>query len=120
MSYGNDNDSIMFSDDIADSVQIEHPKNTTRIQINNDTFDLESLQYKNQNIKKIKAFGHINSILSLMDQETFTIQLIVNNELKHKFNKNDVEELQINNITTNCSIIISLRDSSWKLQEHNW
>jgi hypothetical protein len=110
VNYGDRNDSVMFSDDIANTVQIEHPKNTTRLQINNDTFDLETLQYKNQNIKKIKAFGNINSILTLMDQETFTIQLIVNNEIKHEFSKNDVEELQINNISTNCSIIINLRD----------
>jgi hypothetical protein len=110
VNYGDDNDAVMFSDVIANTVQIEHPKNTTRIQINNDTFELESLQYKKNNIKVIKAFGNINSILSLMDQETFTIQLIVNNEIKHEFNKNDVEELQINNISTNCSIIINLRD----------
>jgi hypothetical protein len=109
VNYGNDNDVVMFSDDIADSVQIEHPKNTTRLQINNDTFELESLQYKQNNIKIIKAFGNINSILSLMDQETFTIQLIVNDEPRHEFNKNDVEELQINNISTNCNIIINLR-----------
>ena len=115
MSYGSVNDTVMFSDDIADSVQIEHPKNTTRLQINNDTFDIESLQYKNSNIKSIKAFGNINSILSLMDQEDFTIQLIVNNKSKCKFSKNDVEELQIDNITTNCSIIINLKDQSKKL-----
>lgn len=110
MSYDSLNDTVMFSDDIADSVQIEHPKNTTRIQINNDTFDIESLQYKNNNIKRIKAFGNINSILSLMDQEDFTIHLIVNNKSKYKFSKNDVEELQIEDITTNCCIIIILRE----------
>jgi hypothetical protein len=110
MNYGNDIDVVMLSDDIADTVQIEHPKNTTRIQINNDTFELESLQYKKNNIKIIKAFGNINSILMLMDQEAFTIQLIVNDEVRHEFSKNDVEELQINNISTNCSIIINLRD----------
>tara|TARA_B110000211_G_scaffold22854_1_gene23619 strand:+ start:181 stop:513 length:333 start_codon:yes stop_codon:yes gene_type:complete len=109
MIYGKENDTVMFSDDIADSVQIEHPKNTTRLQINNDTFELETLKYKQNNIKTIKAFGNINAILSLMDQETFKVQLIVNNELKHEFSKNDVEELQIDNISTNCSIIINLR-----------
>jgi hypothetical protein len=109
MNYGSDNDVVMFSDDIADTVQIEHPKNTTRLQINNDIFELESLQYKQNNIKTINAFGNIDSILSLMDQETFTIQLIVNDEPRHEFNKNDVEELQINNISTNCNIIINLR-----------
>ena len=46
MSYGSDNDVVMFSDDIANTVQVEHPKNTTRLQINDDTFELESLQYK--------------------------------------------------------------------------
>jgi hypothetical protein len=101
----------MFSDNIADTVQIEHPKNTTRLQINDDTFELESLQYKKNNIKTIKAFGNINSILSLMDQETFTMQLIVSDESRHEFNKNEVEELQINNISTNCNIIIILRDT---------
>jgi hypothetical protein len=110
VNYGNDNDIVMFSDDIADAIQLEYLKNTTRIQINNDIFELESLQYKKNNIKTIKVFGNINSILSLMDQEIFTMQLIVNNELKHEFSKNDIEELQINNISTNCSIIINLRD----------
>lgn len=110
VNYGSDNDVVMFSDDIADTVQIDHPKNTTRLQLGNDTFELESLQYKQNNIKIIKSFGNINSILSLMDQETFEIQLIVNDVCRHKFNKNDIEELQINNISTNCSIIINLRD----------
>jgi hypothetical protein len=110
VNYGSDNDIAMFSDDIADSVQIEHPKNTTRIQINNDTFELESLKYKQNNIKAIKAFGNINSILLLMEQSAFTIQLIVNDETTQEFNKNDVEELQISNISTNCNIIITLRD----------
>lgn len=111
MNYGDSNDSVMFSDDIADSVQIENPINTTRLQINNDTFELESLLYKNNNIKTIKAFGSINSILSLMDHDSFTMQLIINDEQKHKFSKNDIEELQINNISTNCNIIIILRDA---------
>jgi hypothetical protein len=110
VNYGSGNDTVMFSDDIADSVQIEHPKNTTRIQINNDTFELESLKYKQNNIKAIKAFGNINSILLLMEQSAFTIQLIVNDETTQEFNKNDVEELQISNISTNCNIIITLRD----------
>jgi hypothetical protein len=109
MNYGSDSDIVMFSDNIADTVQIEHPKNTTRLQINDDTFELESLQYKKNNIKTIKVFGNINSILSLMNQETFTMQLIVDDETRHEFNKNDVEELQINNISTNCNIIINLR-----------
>lgn len=111
MNYGDSNDSVMFSDDIANTVQIENLKNTTRLQINNDTFELESLQYRRHNIKIIKAFGNINSILSLMDKESFVIQLVVNDEPKHKFSKNDIEELQINNISTNCNIIIILRDA---------
>ena len=110
MNYGSDNDVVMFSDDIADTVQIEHPKNTIRLQIDDDTFELESLQYKQNNIKTIKAFGNINSILSLMERETFVMKLIVNNATRCEFNKNDIEELQINNISTNCNIIINLRD----------
>ena len=110
MNYGSDNDVVMFSDDIADTVQIDHLKNTTRLQINDDTFELESLQYKKNNIKTIKAFGNINSILSLMERETFVMKLIVNNTIRCEFNKNDIEELQINNISTNCNIIINLRD----------
>ena len=108
MTYGND--TVMFSDDIAEFVQIDYPKNAVRLQLGNDTFELELLQYKKNNIKTIKAFGNINSILSLMDQETFTIQLIVNNECKNEFSKSDIEELQINNISTNCNIIINLKD----------
>ena len=111
MNYGETNDSIMLSDDIANTVQIENLKNTTRLQINNDTFELESLQYRGHNIKTVKAFGNINSILSLMDEDTFIIQLVVNDESKHKFSKNDIEELQINNISTNCNIIIILKDA---------
>jgi len=110
MGFGNDIGTVLFSDDIADSVQVEYPKNTTRIQIQDITFELESIRYKKNNIKTIKVFGNINSILSLMEQDSFEIHLIINDEQKYKFNKNDIDDLQINNISTNCNIIINLVD----------
>jgi hypothetical protein len=98
----------MFSDSIADTVQIDHPKNSTRIQINNDTFELETLEYKKDKLKNIKAFGNINSILTLLDEDELSVKLIVNDEVKYEFIKDDIEELKINNISTNCSIFITL------------
>ena len=108
MDYGND--AVMLSDDIAEFVQVDYPKNSVLLKLDNDTFELEMLQYKKNNIKTIKAFGNINSILHLMNQETFAVQLIVNDECKSEFSKSDIEELQINNISTNCNIIIILKD----------
>lgn len=106
MTYGSENDIVMFSEDIAETVQIEYPKSATRLEINGLIFELESLQYIKNNLKKIKVFGNISSIMSIMAGEEFEAQLIINNEQVSKFNKSQIEEIKIDNISTNCNIII--------------
>jgi len=111
MTYGDSgHDVIMLSDAIAQTVQVEHPKNTHHLQINDYTFELESLQYKKNNLKSIKAFGMLASILALMAKDELNITLIVNGKIQNTFTKSDIEELQINDISSNCNIFINLRE----------
>jgi len=109
MSYG-ENDLVMFSDDIAETIQVEHPKNATRLQLGDVSFELETLIYKNKKIKKIKAYGSITTMFDVLNGDQLNAEIYVNNCLKETFDNDSIEEFQIDNITTNCSIIINLKD----------
>lgn len=101
-------ETLMLSDDIADSVQIELSNNKNIVKINENIFQLESLRYKNNILKEIKIFANSDTIYSFVEDKDFTLSLIVNEKIVELFNKKDIEELQIDKISKNCSIIINL------------
>jgi hypothetical protein len=110
MNYGSDNDVVMFSDSISDSVQIEHIKNNIQLIIGNDICEVDKLQFNGSKLKKVEAFCEAKALLNTLKSDNIAIKVISENEMMFEFSKHDIEALQVDNISTNSRIIIVIKD----------